>query len=178
MLPLLAGRMALIRDEVFCNASQVRNRLHRYVPQIPCRNNKTGPLQLISSPTSQPAGCQRGPARSLSPKAAYPDAVRPVVRKIAPLDPVFQKSPRRNHPVSPWQFAPGNKDHSGSSVICSPRSTNFTKKRQGAGGVTSLRSPWRSAAGRVVGFRGRGSLVDQRDHSRRTAPAGCARRSY
>ena len=37
-------------------------RLHRYMPQIPCRNTKTGPLQLNSSPTSQPAGCQRGPA--------------------------------------------------------------------------------------------------------------------
>jgi hypothetical protein len=63
---------------------------------------------------------------------------------------------------------------------CSPRSTNFTKKRLGAGGVAS--SPWRSAAGRVVRFRGRaadGGCDDQRRHrSRRRSQFGARATQY
>jgi hypothetical protein len=145
MLPLLVGRMAPHRDEVFA--------MRR------CVTGLTDTCRKSRAAISKRGHSNLSPVRHRSLLAAR--GARPGDRLLGQhiriLCSRLVGSPLRNHFVSLGQFAPGNKDNSGSSVICSPRSTNFTKKRLDAGGVTSLRNPWRSAAGRVVGFRGRGS---------------------
>jgi len=120
MLPLPAGRMAPHSTRGFCNA-QVCNRIHRYMPQMPCRNIKTGPLQLKFQSDIAACWLPEGPGLVT---------------------------------VS-WGGVSGCCS-AGCSKNCAARRgrRTFTKKRLGAGGVTSFRNPWRSAAGRVVRFRG------------------------